>query len=42
MRSQDYHNVTSLPTIIAFKDGKEVKRATTEAERKELAATLGA
>lgn len=39
---QDYHNVTTLPTLIAFKDGKEVKRATNEAERKELAATLGA
>jgi hypothetical protein len=38
--SQEYHKVTTLPTVIAFKDGKEIKRATNEAERKELAATL--
>ena len=40
MYTQDFHKVTTLPTVIAFKDGKEFKRATNEAERKELAATL--
>ncbi|KAF1823095.1 uncharacterized protein K489DRAFT_410165 [Dissoconium aciculare CBS 342.82] len=38
--AKEYHKVTTLPTVIAFKDGKEIKRATNEAERKELAATL--